>query len=450
MKDIKNKKITILGAVRSGIGAAKLAKRQGAIPFVSDKGEESKLIEQKNVLLSEGINFEFGVHSEKVFDCDFIITSPGVPDNSTVILEALKRGIKIISEIEFAAWFCKSNIFAITGTNGKTTTTSLMHYALNKCGVKAKVGGNIGNAFSEFADSLTVDEVAVLEVSSFQLDHVELFKPKFSVIINITPDHLDRYDNSFEKYALSKFNIAKNQNINDYFIINADDEVIKKYEDRNNNVNRLYFSIKNKVINGAYAKNNVVYFVKNSNEEVVCEVTDIALKGEHNLYNSLVVITVLKTLGIENEKIKEALGSFPGVEHRLEFVRELNGVRYINDSKATNVDAVWYALRSFDNPLILILGGKDKGNDYTQIKDEVKKRVKKIYAIGSSANKVYQFFKDIVNTEIKDTFEDCLQSAKKEAVNGDIVLLSPACASFDMFKNYEHRGEEFKRIVNSL
>jgi UDP-N-acetylmuramoylalanine--D-glutamate ligase len=261
---------------------------------------------------------------------------------------------------------------------------------------------------------------------------------------------LDRYEDNFDKYALSKFRISKNQDANDYFIVNKDDEKIKEYENINNRVNKIYFSIKQKVENGAYSLEDKIYYSINGTPEEVCKVSDLSLKGEHNLYNSLAVVCVLKLMGIDNEKIRKSLNSFPGVEHRLEFVREINGVKYINDSKATNVDAVWYALRSFNSPIFLILGGKDKGNDYDQIKIPVKNNVKKIYAIGSSANKVYNYFKEIVPTEIKKDLEDCLISAKKEAVSGDIVLLSPACASFDMFNNYEHRGEVFKGIVNNL
>jgi UDP-N-acetylmuramoylalanine--D-glutamate ligase len=450
MKNIQNKKVTILGAVRSGLGAAKLAKRHGAIPFVSDKGDIEKLTEANQILKNEGIDFEFGTHSDKVFDCDIFITSPGVPSDSAVIKEALKRGIKIISEIEFSSWFCESPIIAITGTNGKTTTTSLMHYAINNCGLVSKVGGNIGNAFSDFADTLKENENAVLEISSFQLDYIDTFKPKYSIIINITPDHLDRYGHSFDNYALSKFLICKNQDENDFFIINKDDPKIKEFENKNGKVNKIYFSIKEKVKNGAYSIADKIYYAKDGNSETVCDVCDLSIKGEHNLYNALAVVSVLKLMNVDNVKIKESLNTFPGVEHRLEFVKEINGVKYINDSKATNVDAVWYALRSFKNPIYLILGGKDKGNDYNQIKLPVQNNVKKIYAIGSSASKVHNFFCDIVPTEIKKDLEDCLQSVKKEAVKGDIVLLSPACASFDMFNNYEHRGEVFKKIVNSL
>lgn len=448
--NIQDKKITILGAVKSGIGAAKLAKKYGAVPFVSDMGSIEKFENAQNQLTEAGISFEFGGHSDKVFDCDFIITSPGVPTKSPVLQEAKSRNIKVISEIEFASWFCKGKIIAITGTNGKTTTTSLCHYALNKCGIKAYVGGNIGLAFSEVVEDVKEGEFVVLEISSFQLDYIDTFKPDYSILINITPDHLDRYDYDYGKYAASKLLITKNQNASDYYIFNCDDEKIAEFDSYNTTVNKVYFSIKRAVNFGAYSLDGNLYFVNNGATEQVCKVSDLSIKGEHNLYNSLSVLAVLKLLKVDNVKIVDAFTTFPGVEHRLEFVREINGVRYINDSKATNVDAVWYAIRSFKNPIYLILGGKDKGNDYNQIKTPVLNNVKKIYAIGSSADKVYNFFCDVVPTEKKDTLEDCLISAKKEAEANDIVLLSPACASFDMFNNYEHRGEVFKNIVNKL
>ncbi len=448
--NIENKKITILGAVRSGIGAAKLAKAHGAIPFVSDMGNPEKLKEASAQLTTLGVDFEFGGHSNKVYDCDFIITSPGVPTKSAVLVEAVKRGIKIISEIEFAYWFCTGKIIAITGTNGKTTTTSLCHFALNQCGIKAHVGGNIGFAFSEIVSEVKENEFVVLELSSFQLDYIDTFKPNYSIIINITPDHLDRYEYDFGKYAASKLLVTKNQSVEDFYILNSDDEKLNEFDSYNTNVSKQLVSIKNEVDNGAYSLKGELVFANDGNKEVVCLNTDLSLKGEHNLYNSLSVLVILKLLGVENEKIKKAFSTFPGVEHRLEFVKEINGVLYINDSKATNVDAVWYALRSYKNPLYLILGGKDKGNDYNQIKTPVLNNVKKIYAIGSSADKVYNFFKDIVPTEKKETLKDCLVSAKNEAKPNDIVLLSPACASFDMFDNYEHRGEVFKEIVNNL
>ncbi len=449
MQEIQNKKISIIGAVRSGIGAAKLAKRLGAIPFVSESAPKEKIEENLNILEKENIQFEFGGHSEKVYDCDFIITSPGVPSNSIVLMNAYKKGIKVISEVEFASWFCKGKIISITGTNGKTTTTSLCEHVLNKCGAKTYAAGNIGLAFSEIVLDVKEDEFVALETSSFQLDHIENFKPYISTILNITPDHLDRYDNNFQNYINSKLNVFKNQNENDFLILNLDDEKSPK-EISNQKVNGFYFSLKNDVANGVHLEENKIIYKRDNNIEFTCLTTDLSLKGEHNVANSMAVISIGKILNLDNEKIKSGLKTFPGVEHRLEFVREIDGVTFINDSKATNVDSVWYALRSFDQPLFLILGGKDKGNDYNQIKDLVVEKVQKIYAIGSSADKVFNFFHQLVKVEVKETLEDCVKTANNEARENDIVLLSPACASFDMFNSYEHRGKVFKEAVNNL
>lgn len=449
MINIEGKNISVIGAVRSGVGAAKLAKKLGAVPFVSDSGSKEKLIKTVELLEAEGINYECDAHTEKVFDCELLVTSPGVPSDSQILTEAREKGIKIISEVEFASWFCKGGIIAITGTNGKTTTTSLMDYTLNECGIKCYSAGNIGTAFSEIVLDVKENEYVALEVSSFQLDFIDTFKPKFSMILNITPDHLDRYSNSFRLYEESKIKIVVNQNENDLFIYNYDDANTYKLVG-NNKVKRFGFSVKTEINNGAYLKEDKMIFSKEGAAEEICSISDLFIKGEHNAANALAVVAVAKNLELPNKKIKEAFKNFKGVEHRIEFVREINGVEYYNDSKATNVDSVWFALRSFQKPIYLILGGKDKGNDYNQIKELVQKNVKKIYAIGSSANKVYDFFKDVVSTEYKQTLENCVESARKEAKPGSVVLLSPACASFDMFDNYEHRGKVFKEAINKL
>lgn len=443
---LQDKKISILGAVRSGIGAAKLAKRLGGIPFVSDLSSREKLSDSISILEKEQIDFELGGHTSKVFDCDFVITSPGVPSDSVVINEFRKKNIEVISEVEFAAQYCQANIISITGTNGKTTTTSLMDFTINNSGLKSFAVGNIGNAFSEVADKLSKDDYVSLETSSFQLDHIKSFKPKFSLILNITPDHLDRYNNSFESYIASKIVITKNQNEEDYFIYNADDPNTFSTV-KNDAVNKYAFSLKNKIDNGAYLENGTLVFSKNGIDESVCSTNDLYIKGEHNTANALAVLVVAKIIGISNELIKKSFSEFKGVEHRLEFVRELNGITYINDSKATNVDSVWYALRSFGKPIYLILGGKDKGNNYDQIRELVINNVAKIYAIGSSAQKVYDYFTSIKPVEIKNSLEECVETASREAEKNSILLLSPACASFDMFQNYEHRGQVFKEAV---
>lgn len=448
MLEIKNKKISIIGAVRSGLAAAKLAKKLGAIPFVSDAESEEKLKSSIEFLKSEKIDFETGKHSEKVYECDLMVVSPGVPSNADVIKNAVNRKIKIISELEFASSFCKGNIIGITGTNGKTTVTSLCDYLFNQCGKKSYGAGNIGLAFSEIAAEVKVNEFVSLEISSFQLDLIDNFKPKVAMILNITPDHLNRYENSIEKYALSKLRIFENQNAEDYLILNKDSDLLNQYFKKAKS-NILFLSTKKKVTNGCYLENDEVRFVRNNVIEFSCKVSDIFIKGEHNIQNAMAVIIAAKIFNLDNGKIIEALKSFKGVEHRLELVREIEGVKFINDSKATNVDSVIVALKSFEEPIFLILGGQDKGNDYSMIEDLVVEKVKKIYAIGSSAEKVFNYFHQKVKTEIKKDFDEVINTAISEARDGDVVLLSPACASFDMFDNYEHRGRVFKQIVNS-
>jgi UDP-N-acetylmuramoylalanine--D-glutamate ligase len=447
--DINGKKISIIGAVRSGIGAAKLAKKLGAIPFVSDSGSKEKLQDSISVFISEEIAFECGAHSEAVFNCDLMITSPGVPTDSVILKTAREKKIRVISEVEFASWFCKGGIISITGTNGKTTTTALMNHTLNESGIKCYTAGNIGQAFSEIVLEVKENEFVALETSSFQLDFTDEFKPLFSLILNITPDHLDRYNNSFDEYIESKMKVTGNQTEDDFFIYNADDSNIK-INLKNKKVQRLAFSLKNDLPAGAFYKEGKMFFSWFGKVSEICSASDLFIKGEHNIANALAVLAVAKLLNVPNQKIRDAFSSFKGVEHRIEFVRELDGVEYYNDSKATNVDSVIVALKSFSKPIYLILGGKDKGNNYDDIRKLVLEHVKKIYAIGVSAQKVNDYFNEIVETEKKKSLEAAVEAARNEAIDGAVVLLSPACASFDMFDNYEHRGKVFKQEVNKL
>jgi len=449
MMDLLDKKISVIGAARSGIGAARLIKKMGGIPFVSDSGSDEKLKESVNVLSIENIEYETGKHSEKIFDCDFMIISPGVPADAEVIKKAKNKRIKMFSEVELASRFCKGKIIAITGTNGKTTTTSLCGHVFESCRKKTYVAGNIGLAFSEIASDVKENEFVVLEVSSFQLDLIEKFKPVVAVILNITPDHLNRYENSVEKYALSKQRIYENQDQNDYLVVNGDDETTLKFLSGYKSKSFL-FSLNEEQQNGCYVTGNQIISKKNNSEIFCCSIDDITIRGEHNVANAMAVIIIAKIFDLHNEGLKEALKTFQGVEHRLEFVREIDGIKFINDSKATNVDSVWYALRSFSEPIFLILGGQDKGNDYEKIKQLIIDKVQKIYAIGSSAEKVFNFFHSFVKVEIKESLEEVASASLSEAREGDVVLLSPACASFDMFDNYEHRGRVFKNAVNNL
>ena len=449
MIEVKGKKISVIGAARSGIGAAKLIKKLGGIPFVSDFSPEEKLKDSLNQLEKENINYEYGGHSDRVYDSALMIISPGVPNDSAVVQDARTKGIKLISEIELAYHYCKGKIIAITGTNGKTTTTSLCGHVFNTCGYKTHVAGNIGLAFSEVVLDVNEGEFVSLEVSSFQLDLIENFKPAAALILNITPDHLNRYENSLQKYAESKQRIYKNQDEKDYLILNKDNPTVIKYL-VDHKSKSFFFSLNEEQDNGCFHSGGNVIFRMDGKESFRCLRNDIKIRGEHNLANSMAVISAAKVFNLDNKGIIKGLQTFESVEHRLELVRQIDGVKYINDSKATNVDSVWYALKSFDEPILLILGGQDKGNDYKQIKPLVLQKVKKIYAIGSSAEKVYNFFHHDVKVEIEKTMQDAVKSSSKEAKIGDVVLLSPACASFDMFNNYEHRGKVFKEAVNNL
>ncbi len=449
MIEVEGKKISVIGAARSGIGAAKLIKKMGGIPFVSDFSPEEKLMEYLKQLHNENIQYEFGGHSDRVYDAAMMIISPGVPNDSEFILNARTKGIKLISEIELAYHYCKGKIIAITGTNGKTTTTSLCGHVFNQCRYKTHVAGNIGLAFSEIALDVKEGEFVSLEVSSFQLDFIDKFKPAAALILNITPDHLNRYENSLQKYAESKQKIYKNQNKDDFLIVNKDSQTVMNYLG-NYRSNSLFFSLSEEQSDGCFYSDDNVIFKQDGKESFRCSRDDIKIRGEHNLANAMAVICAAKAFNLDNENILKGLQTFESVEHRLELVREINKVKYINDSKATNVDSVWYALKSFDEPILLILGGQDKGNDYLQIKDLVISKVKKIYAIGSSAEKIFNFFNKDVKVETKKLLEDAVKDARSEAVSGDVVLLSPACASFDMFNNYEHRGKVFKEAVNKL
>lgn len=452
--ELKYRNATIIGAARSGVAAAKLLKRKGISVFLSDSTKEEKI---GSAFLDEirknEIAHELGSHSSRVYDADVLVVSPGVPQTSEVIQTALKKGIDVVSEIEAASWFCKGKVIAITGTNGKTTTTTLIGEMFKDAGYKTFVCGNIGIAFSDIVDQTDEKSIIVLETSSFQLDNIKTFRPFISILLNITPDHLDRYE-SFDKYIESKMRIAENQDKTDYFVFNYDDELVKNSTRMNPNVQQSAFSlnpaVKDSVTTGAYLDNlDLVYFYYMGEENII-DTQNLIIKGQHNVYNAMASVISAKIFGIEKDYIKKTLENFKGVEHRLEYVRTLEGVKYYNDSKATNVNSVWYALKGFNEPLVLILGGKDKGNDYSQIEKEVKQHVKHIIAIGESRQKVYDYFSSILPVTIAGTMEDAVSKATENAAPGEVVLLSPACASFDMFDNYEHRGAEFKRIVNSL
>jgi UDP-N-acetylmuramoylalanine--D-glutamate ligase len=451
-QDIRNRKVTVLGAARSGLAAARLLKSQGAHVFVSDKESAEKLKTALPSLQAAGIPFEVGGHTDRVYDCSLIVISPGVPSNAPVVVEAQKRGIDVVSEMELASWFCRAPILAVTGSNGKTTTTTLLGRVFEQAKRKCVVAGNIGTAFSSVVLDLDQESVAIVEVSSFQLDHIQSFHPKTAVILNITPDHLDRYGKSFENYMASKCRVFENQTTEDFLVYSFDDPVtsLEVRKHASEHVRVIPFTAKRRLDDGAYVDKGRVVISESGRLEEIVDVRDISIKGLHNLYNSMAAALAARIMGVAIEPVRETLKTFEGVEHRLEFVRELNGVKYVNDSKATNVDSVWYALQSFDEPLIVLMGGRDKGNDYSRLNDLVMEHVKAIIAIGESAGKVIEAFQSITTVETAESMEAAVKKASRLAARGDVVLLSPACTSFDWFENFEHRGRVFKEIVGKL
>ena len=449
ISQLRNKRISVIGAARSGIAVAKLLQSQGSLVFVSDKTGPEKLKTEAQLLRELGIEYELGGHSDRVYDCSLIVISPGVPSNAPVVLEARTRGINVVSEVEVASWFCRSPIIAITGSNGKTTTTTLIGRILGDAKKKHAVAGNIGTAFSSIVLELAPTDLAVLEISSFQLDHCETFRPRISAIMNITQNHMDRYDHSMEKYAGSKARIFMNQKDNDVLLYDTDDEQTVKIV-QNAPCKRIPFSILQRLTEGAFVENGTLVTALGGKRTEVIKVEDISIKGPHNLYDAMAASLVGQLTGIGTASIRATLKNFKGVEHRQEFVREVKGVRYYNDSKATSVEAVRYALQAYDQPIVLMLGGRDKGNDYSQILDLVQKHVRAIVAMGESAENVEKAFAGTKPVRRANSIDEAVQTAQSLAQRGDVVLLSPACASFDWFENYEQRGRVFKELVKNL
>lgn len=449
------KKIVILGGGESGIGAALLATKQGYDVFVSD--ESSLKDNYRNDLVNAGIAFEEGGHDkEKVLSADEVMKSPGIPEKNEMVKAIRKKGIPVISEIELAYRFKgDSIIIAITGSNGKTTTTALTYHICKKAGLDAALVGNIGYSF---ARQVAEDpkSLYVAEISSFQLDDIHTFRPDIAILTNITEDHLDRYDYNFENYIRSKFRIAMNQRNTDHFIYCLDDEVTMKYINQTKTIgfsiqsNQLPISMKTEVTKGAFIKDGDMY-IRTGEEFTSMSVYDFALKGKHNQYNTMAAGVAGSIMDIRKEKIREAVQDFQNLEHRMEPVATVRGVEFINDSKATNVNSTWYALESMTKPTILILGGVDKGNDYSLITELVKEKVKAIICLGTDNRKIHDAFQNEINPIVNTTSAyEAVHAAYLFATKGDVVLLSPACASFDLFKNYEDRGNQFKKAVKEL
>jgi len=444
------KRFVILGGGESGVGSALLAKQQGYDVFLSD-GSSLKN-EYRNELMNAGIAFEEGKHSsEKILNADEVMKSPGIPEKTEIMKLIREKGIQVISEMELAYRFKgDSKIIAITGSNGKTTTTAMTYHICHEAGLDCAMVGNIGDSF---ARRIAEDPSAlyVVEVSSFQLDDIITFRPDIAILTNITEDHLDRYDYKFENYIKSKFRIIMNQKATDHFIYCCDDEVTMEYLNKFNiQSNQLPISMKKELPNGAFIKDGDMY-VRTGQDFTTMSVFDFALKGKHNQYNTMAACVAATTLDIRKEKIRDAVQNFQSLEHRMEHVATVRGVEFINDSKATNVNSTWYALESMTKPTILILGGVDKGNDYSLIQELVNEKVKAIICLGTDNRKIHEAFGNKVSTIVNtSTSAEAVHAAFHFADKGDVVLLSPACASFDLFKNYEDRGNQFKQVVKDL
>lgn len=449
---VRGKRFSVIGGGRSGLAVARLLKEKGGVVFLSEHSGENRKTAERTALDLLGIETEFGGHTRRVLEADTVVLSPGVPATIPVVAEAVRNGIPVVSEIEVAGWFCPAPVIAVTGTNGKTTTATLIGKILTDAGRRVRVGGNIGVAFSEIVEGLDAGGVAVVEVSSFQLDTIQTFRPDVSVILNITPDHLDRYAGKFEEYVRSKSRILMNQKEGDTVVYNSDDPATNRCVEAAAAlaVRRLPFSQGKIRGDGAYVRGGSIVVTNHGETTDLIPTGELGIKGMHNLMNAMASVLAVQSESVSVSSIRETLSTFRGVEHRLEPVRELNGVAYVNDSKATNVDSVWYALQSFSSPIVLIMGGRDKGNDYGKLRDLVARNVRAIVAIGESAENVVRAFSGVVPVVRAATIHEAVVLSSGKAQPGDTVLLSPACASFYWFDNYEHRGKAFKDEVGKL
>nr|WP_315186112.1 UDP-N-acetylmuramoyl-L-alanine--D-glutamate ligase [uncultured Flavobacterium sp.] len=442
-------RLVVLGGGESGVGTAILGKEKGYEVFVSDFGKIKENYRQ--VLINNEIAWEDEKHTEDlILNADVVMKSPGIPEKAAMVKKLIEKGIPVISEIEFAAPFTEAITIGITGSNGKTTTTMLTYHLLQSAGLNVGLGGNIGKSFAWQVAENKFDSY-VLELSSFQLDGIINYKPHIAIITNISPDHLDRYEYNYQNYIDSKFRITMNQTEEDYLIYDADDEAIAEWLKNNKTKAKLIpFSLTKTFNEGAYIKENTME-VNINQEEFKMETEYIALEGKHNMKNAMAATSVAKLMQIRNATIRESLSNFQGVEHRLEKVLKIQNVQYINDSKATNVNATFFALDSMNTPTVWIVGGVDKGNDYNELMSMVREKVKAIICLGVDNRKIIDVFGNVVDIMVEVTnMADAVRMAQRLSEKGDTVLLSPACASFDLFENYEDRGRQFKQAVHNL
>ena len=443
------KKLVILGGGESGVGAAILGKQKGYEVFVSDSGSIAK--KYKKVLLHHEINFEEHQHSEPiVLNADLVVKSPGIPNNVAIVKDLTSKKVSVISEIEFASYYTKATIIGVTGSNGKTTTSLITNHLLKSANINVGIAGNIGNSFAQQVSEQNFDSF-VIELSSFQLDGIINFRPHIAIITNITPDHLDRYDYDFNNYVASKFRITKNQTKNDFLIYDADDRTINKWiKNHKIKAQLIPFSIQKEVNNGAFLKEDTIV-IKLNKEEFSMSISNLKLQGKHNVKNTMAGALATQLLNVRSQSIKDSLANFEGAEHRLENVQKVNGVQFINDSKATNVNATYYALESVKTPVVWIVGGVDKGNDYSELYALVREKVKAIICLGVDNNAIIGAFRNCVDTMVEtQSMSEAIKIAYKLGERNDSVLLSPCCASFDLFENYEDRGNQFKEAVRRL
>ncbi len=442
-------KLVVLGGGESGVGTALLGKKKGYEVFLSDFGKIKQ--NYKDVLIQNEISWEEEKHTEdKILNANVVMKSPGIPDKAPIVKKLREKGIEVISEIEFASRFSKAYTVAITGSNGKTTTALLTHHLLKSAGLNIGLAGNIGDSFAEQVAKENYDGY-VLELSSFQLDGIIDYAPHIAVITNLSPDHLDRYDFKYEDYINAKFRITMNQTENDYLIYDADDNEIKKWLKKNKTKAKLVgFSLTKEINNGAYLNQNTI-MINIENEEMTIPVSKIALEGKHNMKNAMAAATVAQILRVRKNTIRESMSNFQGAEHRLEKVLKIHNVQYVNDSKATNVNSVYFALDSISSPIVWIAGGVDKGNDYAPLMPLVREKVKAIICLGMDNQKLIEAFGNVADIMVETTsMEEAVKVSSRIAEKGDTVLLAPACASFDLFENYEDRGNQFKRAVRHL
>jgi UDP-N-acetylmuramoylalanine--D-glutamate ligase len=447
--DLKDKRVLVVGLGKSGVASALFLKERGARVTVSDTKSPDQLRDEIPVLLDHGITVETGGHGERTFrGQDLIVVSPGVPVDAAPLVQARAAGEPVIGEIELAAQNLAGEIVAITGSNGKTTTTTLAGEILAAGGFPVSVGGNIGTPAISLVERATRQTIVVLEVSSFQLETIKTFRPKVAVVLNVTPDHLDRH-RTFQTYVDAKTRIFENQQASDFAVLNEDDPTCRTLRDRTR-AQVFWFSRKKEVQQGACVRDGKIFFLDGKSQREVMLVSEIPLKGAHNVENVLAGVCAGALMGCEPAKIRQAIQNFKAVEHRLEYVATIKGVEYFDDSKATNVDATIKALESFPKNIHLILGGKDKGSDYTVLNDLLRERVKRVYTIGAAAEKIESHIKGAAEVVHAETLENAIRRASAVAEPGDIVLLAPACASFDQFQSYNHRGRVFKEVVQAL